>query len=140
MSICYPIDWAELSISIRFRRAKGRCEHCERPHGRQICALPDGRWFDADISRWRDNRGRRVRTNLPSPPDLPPEFQAKWTKVFLACAHLDHNLSNNQADNLAALCQRCHLANDRTEHLARRRITYRKRWALGDLFTGTYSA
>ena len=24
----YPIDWRELSASIRFRRAKGRCEGC----------------------------------------------------------------------------------------------------------------
>lgn len=30
----YPIDWRELSNLIRFRRAKGRCEHCRRPHGR----------------------------------------------------------------------------------------------------------
>jgi len=28
----YPIDWRELSATIRFRRAKGRCEHCGRPH------------------------------------------------------------------------------------------------------------
>ena len=26
----YPIDWRELSAAIRFRRAKGRCEGCER--------------------------------------------------------------------------------------------------------------
>ena len=25
-----PIDWRELSATIRFRRAKGRCEHCGR--------------------------------------------------------------------------------------------------------------
>ena len=31
----YPIDWPELSRLIRFGRAKGRCEHCQRPHGRR---------------------------------------------------------------------------------------------------------
>lgn len=25
-----PIDWRELSATIRFRRATGRCEHCGR--------------------------------------------------------------------------------------------------------------
>ena len=30
----YPIDWRELSASIRFRCAKGRCEGCGQPHGR----------------------------------------------------------------------------------------------------------
>ena len=27
----YPIDWRELSLLIRFRRAKGRCEHVADP-------------------------------------------------------------------------------------------------------------
>ena len=32
----YPIDWPQLSAAIRFGRAKGRCEHCRRPHGRLV--------------------------------------------------------------------------------------------------------
>ncbi len=31
-----PIDWRELSATIRFRRAKGRCEHCGRPHLQKV--------------------------------------------------------------------------------------------------------
>ena len=57
----YPIDWPELSRLIRFGRAKGRCEHCQRPHGRREFHLGDGRWWDADRHQWRDGRGRRVR-------------------------------------------------------------------------------
>ncbi len=30
----YAIDWPQLSALIRFRRAKGRCEGCGRPHGK----------------------------------------------------------------------------------------------------------
>ena len=37
----YPIDWRELSAFIRFGRAKGRCEHCQRPHGRHVLHLGD---------------------------------------------------------------------------------------------------
>ena len=37
----YPIDWRELSIAIRFKRAKGRCEGCDRPHDRLVMHLGD---------------------------------------------------------------------------------------------------
>jgi hypothetical protein len=42
----YPIDWKELSLTIRFRRAEGRCERCGRPHGQKIVHVGDGRWWD----------------------------------------------------------------------------------------------
>lgn len=29
----YPFDWPQLSASVRFRRARGRCEHCGVRHG-----------------------------------------------------------------------------------------------------------
>ena len=60
--------------------------------------------------------------------------------VVLATAHLDHNPGNNRLGNLRSFCQRCHLIHDRPHHLARRRITYLLRRALGDLFLGPYSA
>ena len=62
------------------------------------------------------------------------------TRVVLAAAHLDHDPSNNRLRNLKSLCQRCHMIHDRPHHLARRRITYLLRRALGDLFLGPYSA
>jgi hypothetical protein len=49
----YPIDWPQLSAVIRFERAKGRCERCGRPHGREIQHLGDGRWWDEDERTWR---------------------------------------------------------------------------------------
>jgi len=61
------------------------------------------------------------------------------TKVVLATAHLDHNPTNNLPRNLEALCQRCHMMHDRFEHWRRRRLRFRMRQALGDLFLGQYS-
>lgn len=58
--------------------------------------------------------------------------------MVLAAAHLDHDPTNNRLRNLRSLCQRCHLMHDRPYHLAQRRLTYRRRWALGDLFLGSY--
>ena len=134
----YPLDWHQLSRSVRFRRAKGRCERCARPHGETICHLGDGRWYDEETACWRDGKGRKLRTNLPGPDALPPEFAPRFTKVSLACAHLDHDVSTNEAGNLVALCQRCQMIHDRPHHLARRRITYLMRRAIGDLFSGRY--
>lgn len=144
----YPIDWQELSKVIRFNRAKGRCERCGRPHGRDITHLGDGRWYDSDQASWRDDRGRRLRT-LPAPPssslfkqlrlvDVAGETPLAVSRIYLASAHLDHDPSNNTPRNLVALCQRCHLANDRPEHRRQRWRTLFQRRALGDLFGGTY--
>lgn len=112
----YPIDWRELSHLIRFERARGRCEQCRRPHGRWVTVGEDGRWWDDERNHWRDYRGRRVG-GLPSPARLArlqptlAGFEVRSpprTYVVLATAHLDQGPSNNQARNLAALCQRCH--------------------------------
>jgi hypothetical protein len=56
----------------------------------------------------------------------------------LAAAHLDCNPANNRLSNLKGLCQRCHMLHDRPFHLAQRWLTYRRRWAIGDLFFGPY--
>ena len=36
------------------------------------------------------------------------------SRVVLACCHLDHDPTDNDPRNLAALCQRCPLEHDRT--------------------------
>jgi hypothetical protein len=138
----YPIDWVELSQLIRFRRAKGRCEHCQRPHGREVIHLGEGTWWDEDVAAWRDGRGRRIRT-IQLRADLsrtqlvfagmaPPS--PRMTCVVLASAHLNHDPGDNRPRNLPALCQRCHMIHDAAEHRQRRWLnSYRSR-AIRDLF------
>ena len=130
----YPIDWPQLSAVIRFERAEGRCEGCGRPHGRIVCHLGDGRWWDAKRGTWRDGQGRVARSS--DADDLLATVTT--TRVVLATAHRDHDPTNNRPRNLAALCQRCHLAHDRQEHRRRRWLTLFRRKALGDLFLGRY--
>ena len=130
----YPPDWKEISRRVRFDRAKGLCDVCGRPHAKLIRCLPDGRWFDPLQQTWRDRRGRRARW-----PDLLALIPGRTTRVVLAAAHLDHNPSHNRWRNLRSLCQRCHLLHDRPYHLAQRWITYRRRYATGDLFLGFYA-
>jgi len=122
----YPIDWPQLSAMIRFERAKGRCEGCGRPHGREIRHLGDGRWWDEDDQSWRNGRGRALPRLVGMGADVP----VRTTRVVLAAAHLDHDPSNNRLRNLKALCQRCHLLHDREEHRRRRWVTLRRRKAI----------
>ena len=134
----YPIDWPQISASIRFGRAKGRCEHCGRPHGRVVVHLGDGRWWDDEAATWRNGQGRAI-LSLPNVLPSPENVTTLTTKVVLAAAHLDHDPGNNRLRNLKALCQRCHMLHDREEHQRRRWLTFRMRKALGDLFLGRYS-
>lgn len=54
------------------------------------------------------------------------------TRVYIACAHLNHDPTDNAARNLAALCQRCHMIHDAAEHRRRRWLNAYRRRALGD--------
>jgi hypothetical protein len=129
----YPIDWPLISRHVRFVRAGGRCEGCGRPHARPVTQLDDGRWWDEASRCWRDDAGQ------PAPwPDIVEFTRAVTKRVYLGTAHLDHNPQNSAWRNLRALCQRCHLRHDRREHQRRRRLTLKRRRALGDLFLGPY--
>lgn len=140
----YPIDWRELSQLIRFGRAKGACERCGRPHGREVVHLGDGTgtWWDEERDCWRDGRGRRVRglpppaaleARQPSLDGLGPIASLPVTYVVLASCHLGHDPSRNGPRDLAALCQRCHMLHDAAEHRRTRwRNAFRRR-AAGDL-------
>lgn len=58
----------------------------------------------------------------------------KSTKVILTIAHIDHDKTNNDYDNLAALCQKCHLGIDMSHHVANAKETNRKKKGLQNLF------
>ena len=104
LSMVLPVDWPQLSAVIRFRRAQGKCEGRGRPHGRVVCHLGDGRWWDRDERQWRDGRGRPIR-------QLPALWLWKGTirttRVVLACSHLDHDPTNNRPSNLKANAATC---------------------------------
>lgn len=56
------------------------------------------------------------------------------SRVVLTVAHLNHDPRDVSDENLAALCQRCHLTYDAKEHAAHARETRRAKKACGDLF------
>ena len=101
---------------------------------RPRCFLPDGRWFDRDDTCWRDGHGNRC-----VPPPGSDLDRLRNTRVILAAAHLDHDPANSAPSNLKTLCQRCHMLHDHSYHRTQRWLTYRMRWAIGDLFLGPYA-
>lgn len=101
----YPKNWKDISLAIR-ERAGQRCE-CEGE-----CGLHPN-------ARCTERNG---------------EF-AKWAKgkIVLTVAHLNHTPEDCRADNLKAMCQRCHLRYDCAHHMETARNTRRSRKAIGEL-------
>jgi len=98
----YSDDWEEISTAIR-ERSGGCCEclgECglHRTHpGPRRCEERNGE-------------------------------KAKWArgKIVLTVAHMDHDTMNNDAANLRAMCQRCHLRYDHKHHMQNAAITRRR--------------
>lgn len=111
----YPADWEAISKRIRFERAGSKCEWCGAPH-------------EQFIVRDRQNPASfRVPANgmeVESSQD-----RGEWVVwVILTTAHLGtpkadgtpgdkHDKLDVREENLAALCQRCHLNFDREDHI-----------------------
>jgi len=58
----------------------------------------------------------------------------KSVMIVLTIAHLDHDTTNNSDENLAALCQKCHLNYDRVFHKINAAKTIENKKLLQNLF------
>lgn len=106
----YPPHWEQISLAAR-ERAGNRC---------QVCGAENGAYG------WREG-GKFINfVNLIEGKYPHPIPVSKITKIVLTVAHLDHNPSNCEDENLRALCQRCHLAYD-VDHHARNAAATRRR-------------
>lgn len=57
-----------------------------------------------------------------------------WIVIVLTIAHLNHDVTDNRMENLAALCQRCHINYDKEYHKQNAKETLRKKKGLQELF------
>jgi hypothetical protein len=125
----YPKDWKAISQRIR-EREENKCKTCKAPNGQVV-------WRSADGTRYMLEEGQVFSA-------ADGEFLGmckgseynggNMVKIVLTVAHLDHDPANNADDNLAALCQKCHLAYDAEHHKANANKTRRGRKAIGELF------
>ena len=109
----YPDNWREIRARV-LARAGNKCENCGAPNGETV--YRDFR----SILWWRDDE-----------PDQEEDY--RLVHVVLTVAHLDHDTTHNDLENLKAWCQRCHLRYDAQQHARNARNTRRNRRAVGDL-------
>lgn len=132
----YPADWKEISKRIRFERAGGKCEWCKKPNGWTIHCTRSGDWFDPQADCWMTVKGERW------PDGVDPTEDDRPVKIVLTVAHLGtphadgvpgdkHNKHDVRDENLAALCQSCHLRFDHADHIQHGKETRFNRRAAG---------
>jgi hypothetical protein len=123
----YHPDWKQIRASI-LDREQHRCKFCQVPNYAyifrgtikegpiepltEIYQMADGVLFMAED-------GYPLFDGIAVAIDVQPlsgDPNQKAIKVVLTVAHLDHDITNNEPDNLAALCQKCHLRYDAKHH------------------------
>lgn len=102
----YGSEWRRLSRRLRTERAGNRCERCQAEQGAFRV------WF---------SDGSNVLLAAGEPKPRETEF-VSVTRVYLTVAHLNWTPGDDREENLAVLCQRCHLAHDRRRNLVQREI------------------
>lgn len=127
----YPADWPAISLRIR-NRAGWVCEWCGVPNGQIGVREPDGAFLPvygvsslAEAKRFQRETGENLEGGR--------IIQIVLTVAHLGTPHADgtpgdkHDKMDCRDENLAALCQRCHLNYDRDEHAANAAATRRRK-------------
>lgn len=130
----YPSDWKDISKRIRFERAGNKCEWCGIPNHIMACRKRGTQEYlietidDYAVYRWPD--GSPIKLS-----ELPEGYDYDHpTRIVLTVAHLGthypdgrpgdkHDKMDVRDENLAALCQRCHLLYDIDDHVAHAKET-----------------
>lgn len=130
----YPANWPEISLRIR-ARAGNRCEWCGAPNGAFIARLRENPHL-YEIALEDDGACA----------DFHKAVRVVLTVAHLGAPHADgrpgdkHDKMDCRDENLAALCQRCHLRYDLQEHAENARETRRaKRLEREPVFAGMES-
>ena len=125
----YPANWNEIREGIRLR-TNNQCAFCRAPNNALVARHVDGGSYMLEHGEVFDSTtGEYLGLARGS------EYDAdRFPVIVLTVAHLDHDESNNDHTNLAALCQRCHLRHDAADNARRRRENKAARSGQGDLF------
>lgn len=131
----YPPNWPQISERIRARDGNA-CKWCGVPNGRLGGRDAQGNWWDA-----QPMGEKLLRLEWPKPGEwwwcskrghsLP--MKLRIIRIVLTVAHLDHDEANCADENLAALCQRCHLRYDAKHHARNAAETRRRQMGTADL-------
>ncbi|MEP7197255.1 MAG: hypothetical protein ABI851_12105 [Saprospiraceae bacterium] len=113
----YATNWKSEIRPAILKRANGKCE---------LCNLID------HIEGYRDNNGDFISVKQIALKLLEGynyfeneldniKIDQKPIRIILTIAHLNHDVKNNDPENLKALCQKCHINHDKHYHKSNRR-------------------
>jgi ribosomal protein L37AE/L43A len=110
----YPSNWKTEIRPAILERANNCCEFCNVPNYKVILR---GFWNgvncyqDLDGHIYDEKTSEYIGSDYIGEVDL--NNKSKPIKVVLTIAHLDHDITNNDYENLKALCQKCHNNHDK---------------------------
>lgn len=138
----YPVDWPAIRGSI-LQRAQMRCEHpgCgARQYDVGYWAHWGGgplQWFEIErnLPTYAQAKQRAAEIHFERYGDGPAQAgEHKIIVVVLTVAHLNHQPEDCRPENLAAMCQRHHLAYDHEHHKVTAYRTRKEAAQTADLF------
>ena len=132
----YPKNWKTEIRPRILARANNCCEQCKVPNYAVICR---GRWKGEDVYQNDDGQifsatdGGYLGSSYVG--DIWGEgVKQVVLKVVLTVAHMEHDLSTHEDEDLNALCQTCHLRHDKKLHSENARQTRDKKKGILKLF------
>jgi len=119
----YPVNWKTEIRPAILKRANDCCEFCGLENYSIGYRNENNIWSEIEKSFAGDMIAEDAR-----------EMGYKVIKIVLTIAHLDHDITNNDYNNLKALCQKCHLNYDKAHHSKNNRVTRNLKKGLQNLF------
>ena len=133
----YPTNWGAVRAEI-LQRAGHCCEFCKVRNYTVGQRLADSSFRPTGGSAYYDQMLYAVSFKEANAAcrhlNESEGEEPRYIVIVLTIAHLDHVPENCEPANLRALCQRCHLVYDQTQHAANAYATRRKGRAVADLF------
>jgi len=104
----YHPDWKDIIRPQILKRDGYKCLHCGARHKSRVYKDTTGKYIECDefLEAWAISSGRKVFT------------------LYLQVAHINHDKTNNEPENLMTLCPVHHARFD-TEHKKFQRLAYR---------------
>lgn len=102
----YNSEWFTRIRPEALEKAKHKCEICGVKNYAIGYRDKEGNFVECDLfmQAWARNNNFRV------------------FKIILTISHQDHDIDNNEPENLKALCQKHHLQHDQEQHIMNRKI------------------
>ena len=124
-------EWRALRSRI-LEREGHVCKFCNAPNHQWVWRSTDGAsYMLAEGGVFDSETGEHLGIARGS--EYPGDAMVQ---IVLTIAHLDQDPTNNDDDNLAALCQRCHNRHDAPHRARNAAKTRHAKKAAGDLFEG----